>query len=150
MLLPLLAVLAGCGSSDDGGTPAACLVPASDYLEALGDAPGPVRLADTTPISDCVTSGQESGELGQVGTSVVQAATRLNAEARRDPGGEPSVQLGYLVGAIQQGASETGGQHVDLVRRLDAAARFKQGGELLGAPFERAFGRGYAAGQDSG
>jgi hypothetical protein len=146
LLVPVLAVLAGCGS-DDGGTPAACLVPASDYLEALGAAPGEVRLADQTPISDCVTSGQESAELGQVGQSVVEGATKLNAEARRDPGGDSTVQLGYLVGAVQEGATDT---EADLVRRLDAAARFNRGGGTLGKDFERAYGRGYAAGQKTG
>jgi hypothetical protein len=146
LLVPVLAVLAGCGS-DDGETPAACLVPASDYLEALGAAPGQVRLADQTPISDCVTSGQESADLNTVGQSVIQAATKLNAEARRDPSGEETVELGYLVGAVQEGAS---GTEADLVRRLDAAARFNEGGEALGAAFEHAFGRGYAAGQETG
>jgi len=150
MLVPVLAVLAGCGSDDGGGTPVACLAPASAYLKALRAAPGAVRLDGTTPISGCVTSGQESGELGQVGQSVVEAATKLNAQARRDPTGDATLQLGYLVGAIQQGASETGGQHTDLVRRLDAAARFNEGGEALPTSFERTFGRGYSAGQDGG
>jgi hypothetical protein len=147
MLVPMLAVLAGCGSDGGGETPAACLVPASDYLEALTAAPAQVRLAEQTPISDCVRSGQGSAELGQVGQSVIQAATKLNAEARRDPGGEATVQLGYLVGAVQEGASDT---EADLVHRLDAAARFNEGGNTLGVQFERAFGRGYAAGQETG
>jgi hypothetical protein len=148
-VLAVVALLFGCGSDGDE-TPAACLVPASDYLEALGAAPGDVRLADQTPISECVTSGQASGELNQVGQSVIEAATKLNAEARRDPSGHSTVELGYLVGAVQQGASDAGGELVDLVRRLDAAARFNQGGEPLPAAFERAFGEGYAAGQESG
>jgi hypothetical protein len=147
LLVPVLAALAGCGSNDGGGTPAACLVPASDYLEALGEAPGAVRLADATPISECVTSGQESADLGQVGQSVIQAATKLNADARKDPAGDSTLQLGYLVGAVQEGAS---GTEMDLVRRLDAAARFNEGGKALGTDFERAYGRGYAAGQQSG
>jgi hypothetical protein len=60
------------------------------------------------------------------------------------------VDLGYLVGAVQRGASETGGIHADLVRRLDAAARFSEGGKPLPVSFERAFGQGYAAGQREG
>jgi hypothetical protein len=147
LLVPVLAVLAGCGSGDGDETPVACLVPASDYLEALGSAPGSVRLAEETPISDCVTSGQASADLNQVGQSVIQAATKLNAEARADPSGHSTVELGYLVGAVQEGASAT---EMDLVRRLDAAARFNEGGKALGAAFERAFGRGYAAGQETG
>jgi len=36
------------------------------------------------------------------------------------------------------------------VRRLDAAARYEPGGGTLGAAFERGFGKGYAAGEQSG
>jgi hypothetical protein len=108
-----------------------------------------VRLDGTTPISSCVVPSQGSGELSAVGTATVEAATRLNARARRDPA-EATVQLGYLVGAVQEGASRTGGVHADLVRRLDGAARFAEAGNAPSAAFERAFGEGYAAGQDHG
>jgi hypothetical protein len=144
-----IALIAGCGS-DDAETPAACLAPASAYLEALREAPGEVRLDGTTPISDCIVPSQEGGELSQVGSATVDAATQLNAEARRDPRGGATVQLGYLVGAVQEGAAETGGIHTDLVRRLDTAARASEGGESFSAAFERAFGEGYAAAQEGG
>jgi hypothetical protein len=143
------ALIAGCGS-DDAETPAACLSSTSDYLEALEDAPGEVRLGGTTAISDCIVPSQEGGELSQVGSATVEAATRLNAEARRDPEGEATVQLGYLIGAVQDGAAETGGIHADLVRRLDTAARATEGDEATSAAFERAFGEGYAAAQEGG
>lgn len=145
----LLVASAGCSSSEQE-TPRACLASPSAYLEALERAPGEVRLADGTPISECLTSDQEPAELGQVGEAIVEAATELNTAARRDPGGEDTVRLGYLVGAVQRGASESDGIHADLVRRLDAAARFSEGGETLPVSFERAFGRGYAAGQETG
>jgi hypothetical protein len=148
ILVPL-ALVAGCGS-DDSETPVACLAPANDYLEALQEAPGEVRLEGTTAISDCIVPSQEGGELSQVGGATVEAATRLNAEARRVPEGEATVQLGYLVGAVQEGAAETGGIHADLVRRMDTAARASEGGEPLSAAFERAFGEGYAAAQEGG
>jgi hypothetical protein len=51
---------------------------------------------------------------------------------------------------MQQAASGTGGIHEDLIRRLDAAARFTPKGESPGVAFERAFGEGYAAGQAQG
>jgi len=57
------------------------------------------------------------------------------------------VQLGYLIGAVARGADAI---HTDLARRLNAAARFSQTGGTLPASFERAFGRGYAAGHSSG
>jgi hypothetical protein len=147
-----LALLAGCGgSSEDPETPAACLAPAAGYLRALESAPGEVRLDGTTPISECLVEDQPGGALQTVGESVVDAATELNARARRDPGGRGTVQLGYLVGAVQEGASGTGGIHQDLVLRLDSAARFS-GDEARPFPaeFERAYGEGYAAGQANG
>jgi hypothetical protein len=142
-------LIAGC-SSEEADAPASCLVPASEYRRALAAAPGEVRLEGTTPISDCLVADQDPAELGQIGEELIGAATRLNAAARRDPSGAATVQLGYLVGAVQQGASESAGVHTDLLRRLDAAARFNEGGAPLPASFERAFGRGYAAGQESG
>ena len=146
-----LIALAGCGSSDAPQTPAACLAPASAYLDALDAAPGDVRLAGATPISSCLVAEQPSGTLQTVGKSVVDAATELNREILRDPDPRTIVRLGYLVGAVQEGASGTGGIHQDLILRLDSAARYSgPGGEPFGAAFERSFGAGYAAGQSGG
>jgi hypothetical protein len=146
-----LLALAGCGSEDPPETPAACLAPAPAYLEALAAAPGDVRLEGETPISSCVVADQPTGTLQTVGQSVIATATELNADARRSGNRQTIVELGYLVGAVQEGAAATGGIHRDLVLRLDAAARFTgAGGEPFGAGFERAFGEGYAAGQATG
>jgi hypothetical protein len=141
-----LALLAGCGSSGSEGPPAACLAPADEYLSALEDAPGEVRLGGATAISECFTGTEDPG----IGQAAIKAATVLNAEARRDPGGPETVMLGYLAGAVHAGAANAGGADADLVRRLDAAARFREGGGTLGPAFERAFGKGYAAGQQGG
>jgi hypothetical protein len=143
-------VLAGCGSDDESETPVACLADADAYLTALENAPDDVRLDGTTPISECIVDGQDGGELAQVGEPLVAAATELNRRAQEDPGGEGTVQLGYLVGTVQEAASTTGGIHQDLVIRLDAAARFSGPDGPFPASFERAFGAGYAAGQASG
>jgi hypothetical protein len=145
---PLL--LASACSDDEEATPAACLNPAGTYLEALRVAPDEVLLEGETPIGDCVIPDQDAGELSTMGGSVVEAATRLNEDARADPTSPAAVQLGYLVGAVQQGADDTSGIHTDLIRRLDSAARFAPGGAELPVEFERTFGRGYAAGQESG
>jgi hypothetical protein len=141
---------AGCGSDDEPVTPAACLGPASAYLDALEDAPGEVRLEGATAISDCIVPAQEPGPLAQAGDSMVGAATRLNREIRSDFDERATVQLGYLVGAVQEGAAATGGIHEDLILRLDAAARFSGDEAPFGSRFERAFGEGYAAGLDHG
>lgn len=148
--LVVVLAAAGCGSSDAEGTPVACLEPAAAYDSALSEAPDEVRLQGETPISSCLVDDQSAGDIGSVGETVIAVATDLNARARRDPAGPATVELGYLVGAVQQGATTTDGIHQDLVRRLDAAARFSPGEAPLPASFERAFGEGYAAGQASG
>lgn len=140
-------MIAGCGSSQDDQAPASCLVGNEGYLKALQRAPAPVLLGSTTPISDCLVPQQEGGELANIGQEMIVTATKLNAEARRDPAGPASVQLGYLIGAVSKGADPI---HTDLVRRLNSSARFSETGGTLPASFERAFGRGYAAGRQSG
>ncbi len=146
----LLAVLAGCGSSGEDTTPTACLDAPAAYTSALRAAPGQVRLGSGTAISECFGATQDAGELANVGQTVIQVATRLNTKARRDPGGQDAVMLGYLAGAVHEGTSHAAGADADLVRRFDAAARFTPGGGTLGAVFERAFGKGYAAGEQDG
>ena len=146
-----LIALSGCGSDEAPETPSACLQPASAYLEALDAAPEEVRLDGTTPISACVVPDQPSGALQTVGKSVVDAATELNGEVREGSDPQATIRLGYLVGAIQEGASDTDGIHQDLILRLDSAARYTgPDGRPFGAEFERAYGEGYAAGQASG
>ena len=146
-ILAALVLIAGCGSDTNDEAPAACLATNQGYLRALQQAPGDVRLAGSTPISACLVPEQEAGQLANVGQEMIVAATKLNAQAREDPSGAASVQLGYLLGAVAKGADAI---HTDLVRRLNSAARFSETGGTLPAGFERAFGRGYAAGQRSG
>jgi hypothetical protein len=150
VLAGVLAIVAGCGSDDSAETPAACLGSTSDYLEALRAAPGQVRLDGSTSISSCIVPEQEAGQLAQVGQSMVQAATRLNAEVRERESDEAALRLGYLLGAVQEAASTTGGIHEDLTLRLDAAANFTPDGKPFPGPVERVLGEGYAAGQQSG
>ncbi len=142
-----LLAAAGCGSKGKDLAPVACLAGNQAYLEALAVAPGPVRLAGGVPISDCLVPEQNAGQLANVGHELVIAASKLNVQARRDPGGPASLQLGYLIGAIARGADPI---HAELVRRLNAAAQFSQRGGALPAGFQRAFGRGYAAGHATG
>jgi hypothetical protein len=152
ILLALVAFpAAGCGRSQvEQPTPVACLDGPSAYANALAAAPGKVRLSDDTPISDCLTESQDSGELAGVGEALVETATKLNAEARTEPGGNASLQLGYLLGAVQRGTGDTEGIHADLVRRLAVAARYAPGRDPLPPAFYRAYKSGYAAGQKTG
>jgi hypothetical protein len=142
----LVLATAGCGAKKNDLAPAACLVTNQGYLRALESAPGPVRLAGTTPISECLVPEQDGGQLASIGQPMIRAATRLNAEARAGSA-VAAVQLGYLAGAVAKGADPI---HTDLARRLNAAAQFSQTGGALPATFQRAFARGYAAGHTSG
>jgi hypothetical protein len=139
------AALAGCGSKASDTAPAACVASAGQYLKALQAAPDAVRLGGETPISDCFT-GDESPAIGQ---AVIRAATLLNVAARRDPASPATVRLGYLAGAVHEGTSHVPSA-ADLVRQVDTSARYNPDGGTLGAAFERAFGKGYAAGQATG
>jgi hypothetical protein len=144
----LALAIAGCSSQEDEETPSACLVEAPAYLEALRAAPGEVRLEGTTQISDCLTPEQDGGELAQVGSAMIAAATTLNGEARADPGGVAPLQLGYLSAAVSRGADPI---HVDLARRVTTAAQFSpEGSGTLSAELLRGFGRGYEAGRETG
>ena len=58
---------------------------------------------------------------------MLDTATELNAEARKDQGGAANVQLGYLIGAAQRGAEVADGIHAELMRRLIAAATYSPG-----------------------
>lgn len=143
------AMVAGCDGTSDA-TPVACLDGQGAYLGALGDAPGEVRLSGEVPISDCLAENQRGGDLATVGTTMLAVATKLNAEARDDPGGDANLQLGYLVGAAELGAEETEGIHADLVRRLESAARYSPGNGTLPAAFERTYREGFEAGRENG
>lgn len=149
LLTALLMLLAGCGSSDDS-TPVACLEGAAAYERALKAAPDEVLLEDETLISECLTRNQSGGDLSRVGEATIETATRLNAEAREDPGGDAALQLGYLLGAVKRGTEESEGIHTDLLRRLVVAARFAPDKQPLPAAFQRKYRTGYAAGQSNG
>jgi hypothetical protein len=144
-----LAILGGCGSTD-GSTPVTCLEGAGPYLRALEGAPGAVRLAGDTPISSCLTENQPGGDLATVGTAMVAATTKLNAEARAEPGGAANVELGYLLGAAQRGADGTDGIHAELIRRLTVAARYSPDNRPLPATFLDSYQRGFDAGHARG
>jgi hypothetical protein len=142
-------VFAGCGSQDDE-TPVACREGTGVYVRALASAPVAVELAGETAISDCLVENQAGGDLATVGTALVETATKLNAEARAEPGGEANLELGYLLGAVQRGAESTDGIHAELIRRLSAAARYSPENQPLSPVFLRTYRQGFDAGQSNG
>lgn len=145
-----IAATTGCGDANDNSTPVACLEGPRPYLVTLADAPGEAMLEDETPISECLTENQQSGDLATVGTAMIEAATELNAEARDEPGGAANLQLGYLIGAAQRGADRTEGIHADLLRRLTVAARYAPGRQPLPPAFLRTYRQGFDAGNANG
>jgi len=149
LVIALAAGALGCGKPDDS-TPVACLEGSDAYLQALKVAPGEVTLDGETPISGCLVENQKGGELATVGTSMVKAATQLNAEARAEPGGEANLQLGYLLGAAEHGAEATEGIHAELIRRLSAAARYSPDNRPLPPAFLRTYKEGFSAGSAEG
>jgi hypothetical protein len=139
----------GCGEPSDS-TPVACLEGTGAYLKALEDAPGAVKLNGETLISECLAENQQAGDLATVGTALVAATTRLNAEARTEVGGDANLQLGYLLGAAERGAEGTDGIHTDLIRRLSAAARYSPDNRPLPPAFLRTYREGFDAGEAGG
>lgn len=144
-----LAVFGGCGATDSS-TPVGCLEGPGPYLAALKSAPGTVELKGGTPISGCLVENQKAGDLARVGEAMVDAATKLNAEARARPGGPANLRLGYLLGAAERAAGVTSGIHADLIRRLTAAARYSPQARSLPATFLEAYREGFAAGKAHG
>ena len=150
LILLVALALAACGSADQDNTPATCLNGSRAFSDALQAAPGVVRLSGEVPISDCLVSNQSAGDLARVGGTLVALATKLNAQAHQDPGGAPTLQLGYLVGAVTRGAGNTQGIHAELVRRIEAAALYSPAGKPPPEPFDHTYEKGYAAGKDDG
>ena len=150
LALAAIAVAAlGCGNQGDS-TPVACLEGASVYEEALQKAPAEVRLGGETPISDCLASNQQAGDLAGVGEALVEVATKLNAQGREKPRADAALRLGYLIGAAQRGAEGSEGIHSDLIRRLTVAARYAPDRQPLPPTFLREYRTGYAAGAKNG
>jgi hypothetical protein len=137
----LAVLLGGCGD-DPAPLPDGCTEGGQVLLKALGAAPGQVRVGGAR-LSQCLRKSADGDELQLVGTSFVQAASRLSPAARRRPNGRAALELGYLVAAAHRGGERTQGIYGELLRRLDQ--------ELTGIDMRsRAYLRGKRAGQASG
>jgi hypothetical protein len=119
-LIALLAAASstGCSTEDQSGLPVACQSTSESVRRALEQAPESVTL-DGTPISDCFTRASEPGDVQSIGFAFTEAAAELAREARKNPDGDSALELGYLVGAVRAGASDTAGIHDELVRRVE-------------------------------
>jgi len=131
-------------------TPIACLEGPVKIETALVTAPEPVLIDGTVPISDCVVKNQADGDLVNFGSDVVTVATQLGTEAG---GSGPAaiaaaIRAGYLVGAIEKGAEETGGIHAALVDRVESAASYRL--ERAGEGAQVHYDAGFEAGSNTG
>ncbi|MFI5027517.1 MAG: hypothetical protein ACHQCF_00870 [Solirubrobacterales bacterium] len=148
--LALTAAVAACGQRGEGSTPVACLSGEKAYLKALEDAPAGVELNGGIRISECLVENQTAGDLASVGEAMVAATTKLNAEARAEPGGDANLQLGYLLGAGQRAAEGNEGIDAELIRRLTASASYSPDNRPLPRKFTRTYREGFDAGHSGG
>jgi hypothetical protein len=148
LLIPVVFLsfaLAACGE-DEATTPVACLESPAKIETALVTAPDPVQIDGTTPISECLVPDQKTGDLVNFGADAVVAATRLGERAG-DPGIEgtrAAIQAGYLVGALERGAEDTGGIHTALIDRVESAAtnELERAGERAQVHYDAGFEAG--------
>ena len=107
-----------------------------------------MRLDGETPISDCLVDDQSAGTWLTSGASLVRAATH-SLRGRRTGPRRPADGAARLPGRRGSGgASQTSGIHADLVRRIEAAARYPEPRGT--SSFDLAYARGYAAGRSGG
>lgn len=143
LALATLPQLAGCGGK--APLPRACLQASQrDVLDALGRLPGPVALADGTPLSTCIDRAEDDAQLQALGMTFVAVADELAMRVARSS--EAAFQLGFLIGAAERGAGPTGGTQAELVQRLEQVVSF----QLDSAAREATVLRGIAAGRRAG
>lgn len=116
--------LGGCAREAETPLPAACTAGPDAIVEALRAAPEPVRLdgaerGEGVALSECLDDTSDGGEVAQIGSIYLAAATELSNAAGEDPDGPEAVRLAYLVGATQRGAARSQGVHYELARRLE-------------------------------
>jgi len=139
-------LVVGC-ADEPANTPTACLEGPEVLEKALQRAPQPARLDGRIPISDCLVPEQPAGDLMEFGADAVEVATELGRESRRPGvrGIAAGIRAGYLVGALERGARDTGGIHAILLDRIRNAATNGMTGTA-----RTHFDIGYEAGQRLG
>jgi hypothetical protein len=143
-----LAVLGGAGvagCSKTAALPDVCRSSdASALRSALRRAPRTVRLPGGVAVSQCVAGSRTDAELQVVGGIVTETGDRLVRRATRDP--EAALELGYLEGATERGASRNNGIGAELGNRM--ANLFTPADSTPAG--RAAYERGRAAGRSTG
>ena len=118
LLVCLIAsALSACGGAGREPLSPACREGSASVRTALRDAPRTVTL-DGEPLSGCLRSARDGGDLSEVGMGFLDAAAQLAPAAVKAPEGPEALQLGYLVGAARRGVPGEQGPSAELVRRL--------------------------------
>jgi hypothetical protein len=113
--LAIVVFAGGCGAATE--LPAGCLAGPEAILEALESAPDPV-LVEGTPMSACFGQTGAADEAPALGSFVDAAALLADAVAENHDS-RSALELGYLIGAVLEGAGDPPGVHYELIRRLD-------------------------------
>jgi hypothetical protein len=146
VVLLLCLGLAACGAQERSLS-GACTIDARTIERALTAAPRAVRLADGTPLSDCVRNATTDAELQTAGLILTTAAEDL---ARRAARGDvvAALRLGYLTGAVRRGAARTAGVGAELQRRVERSGAYvaEDGGAEAGAALQKGLSAGRATG----
>jgi hypothetical protein len=138
--------LAGCGSDPERDGLAAGCANREQIASALEAAPGAVSLKTGTTISGCVNSARSDADLMTLGFAITAVADRL-AEESREGDRRAALELGFLVGAADRGASTSQGIQSELAYRLESSARRI---EAAGPQARAAFEEGRSAGERQG
>jgi hypothetical protein len=147
MAAPLLAaaiLLPGC-TEEETPPPSGCFE-RDQVLRALGAAPAEVRLADGTELSRCVRLSTSDDQLQSLGLVMTAVADELADSSERGDTRAAS-RLGFLLGAAERGASKAQGIQLELVRRIESAARRA---DSAGAAVSSALRQGRATGSRDG
>ncbi len=141
--------VAGCGGTETD-TPDSCFASPASFASSLRQAPGEVLLGGKTSISDCLLRDQSEGDLVNFGEVAVEVATKTGAAVSRPgPAGiKAAIDAGYLVGAMEKGAEDSGGIHGTLVERVRSAA--SNGVSRAGESVQGHYEAGYEAGRKVG
>jgi hypothetical protein len=117
----VLALLAfgGCGSRTPPAQ--ACIeAQSADVLQALAHAPRQVALADGTALSQCVRRTIDDSRLQALGATLTAVADEL--AGRMGSSDAAAFQLGFLIGAVDRGATQAAGLQEELANRVAGAA----------------------------
>lgn len=142
--LTVSAVLASGCQEESEPVAVGCSDEPQAIVEALGAAPGPVRLSDGATISSCLEKADSTADLQNVGVALSAAAEELEAPAL-DGDADAGLKLGYLIGAAQEGSKTNIGLASELLRRLERSISFD-----VTPKVDAAIDRGLAAGRERG